>query len=126
MQKTILIGVLVWLLSATTVFAQPEAQTPQTAPQVPNNGIVNLPVMLDCGPITSIMEILANFKELPTATGDATWKIPNGQILKGKMVIWINPQTKSFSITIQPSSEMACIFLPGMNFAPFKTSGTSL
>lgn len=126
MQKTILMGFLFWLLSATTVFAQPEAQTPRATPQVPNDGIVNLPVMLDCGPITSIMEILQNYKEVPTATGDASWRIPNGQMLKGRMVIWINPDTKSFSITIQPSEEMACIFLPGMNFAPFNNPGTSL
>jgi hypothetical protein len=125
MQKTILIGFLFWLLSATTVFAQPEA-TPSPTPQVPNDGIVNLPVMLDCGPIASIMEILQNYKELPTATGDASWRIPNGQMLKGRMVIWINPQTKSFSITIQPNEDMACIFLPGMNFAPFNNPGTSL
>jgi len=110
MKRTaLIIGLLFWVATSITVFAQ-ENQSPQN--------IIPLPIVIDCGSKQEIAKILIEYKEIAVAQGNATWKIPNGQYLQGPMTVWINPQTFTFSITIEPTSETACIVMPGTNFQP--------
>ena len=104
------LGLLFWVVTSTFVSAQ-ENQGPQN--------IVPLPVIIDCGSKEEIGKILLEYKEIPVAEGTATWKVPNGRFLQGPMTIWINPETFTYSITIEPTPETACIVIPGTNFRPY-------
>jgi hypothetical protein len=106
------LGLLFWVVTSTFVSAQ-ENQGPQN--------IVPLPIIIDCGSKEEIGKILLEYKEIPLAEGTATWKIPDGRFLQGPMTIWINPETFTYSITIEPTEETACIIMPGVNFQPYKS-----
>lgn len=110
-RAALIIGLLFWVVTSISVLAQ-ESTERKTVP---------LPILIDCGSVEEISIILKDFQEMPVAQGKAVWKIPNGQYLEGPMTIWINPTTLTFSITIQPSEETACIILPGAGFTPYNT-----
>jgi len=83
------------------------------------NQMVQLPIMIDCGPVEEVGKILQKYKELPTAKAMVTWRLPSGQYLSGPMTIWVNPETRTTSITIEPTEGFACVVMPGTDFGPF-------
>jgi hypothetical protein len=119
---TMMTMVVVFVFS-TVVHA--EQSTPPQGPGAEPSTI--LPIMVECGTPEVVGQMLVRYQEVPTAEGTATWRIPTGQLLTGPMVIWINPETKTYSITIQPSDDMVCVVLPGNGFGAWtSTPGTPL
>lgn len=100
-----------------------EAPTPQ---QDPSQGIMKLPIMVDCGPREVVEKLLRDHGEIPTAQALVTWSLPSGQYLRGPMVIWANPKTFTVSIVIMPAIDFACIVMPGANFSPIYDKGNSI
>lgn len=63
------------------------------------------------------------YQEIPFSQSDSAMTLPNGQNLVGKLVMFVNPNTKSFSAVMRLGPEpesMACIIAAGENFAPAK------
>lgn len=104
-------GLLFWVATSLTVFAQEK-----------NPNLVQLPVMVECGPVDEIANILKKYEEIPTAKAIVTWILPSGQYMQGPMTIWINPDTRTVSIVIQPNEDFACLAFPGNDFGPFISS----
>lgn len=99
------------------------AQETPTPQQQPNSQVMKLPILVDCGPAEVVEALLRNHGEIPTAQALVTWSLPNGQFLRGPMVIWANPKTFSVSIVIMPAVDFACIVMPGANFGPVSSEG---
>ena len=109
-KATLLIGLLFWVTISFTVFAQ-ESPLP--------NKFNNLPIMVDCGTMEDVSALLQKHGEVPTASSMVQWQIPGGGTLSGPMILWVNPDTRTMTITIQPSEGFVCMLLPGTRFAPF-------
>ena len=109
-KATLLIGLLFWVTTSFTVFAQERP---------PSNKFNNLPMMVDCGTMEDVSALLQKHGEVPTASSMVQWQIPGGGTLSGPMILWVNPDTRTMTITIQPSEGFVCMLLPGTRFAPF-------
>ena len=109
MKKAALIaGLLFWVATSITVFAQ------EKDPE-----IVQLPIMLDCGHVDKIAEMLVEYQEVPVAKATVIWRVPNGEFLTGPLTIFAHPEKRTISMVIQPSEDFACIAFPGNNFGPY-------
>lgn len=91
-----------------------------------DNQVMSLPIMVDCGSEQAVASMLKNYREVPIAQGQGTWKIPGGALMAGQMLVWVNVETMTFSITVQPKPDMVCIFLPGKDFGPIQAPGAIL
>ena len=91
-----------------------------------DNQVVSLPIMVDCGSEEIVAKMLYDYQEVPMAQGQGTWKIPGGALMTGQMIVWVNVETNTFSITVQPKDDMVCIFLPGKDFGPIQAPGAIL
>lgn len=114
------------ILLSGAMFTQLTAQETQETPtpqQQPNAQVMKLPILVDCGPAEIVEALLRKHGEIPTAQALVTWGLPNGQFLRGPMVIWANPKTFSVSIVIMPAVDFACIVMPGANFGPVSSEG---
>ena len=106
------------------MLVQPLVAQETPTPQVPlDEGVMKLPILVDCGPRPVVEKLLKSHGEIPTAQALVTWSLPNGQFLRGPMVIWANPKTFSVSIVILPAADFACIVMPGANFGPVASEG---
>ena len=109
MTKAALItGLLFWVATSVAVFAQ------EKEPE-----IVQLPIMLDCGHIDKISEMLVEYQEVPVAKATVIWRLPNGEFLTGPLTIFAHPTDRTISMVIQPTEDFACIAFPGNNFGPY-------
>ena len=109
-KAALLVGLLFWVATSFTVFAQERP---------PSNTFNSLPIMVDCGTMEDVSALLQKHGEVPTASSIVQWQIPGGGTLSGPMILWINPDTRTMTITIQPAEGFVCMLLPGTQFAPF-------
>jgi hypothetical protein len=101
--------------------------TPGHTDEHPNTqSLQNLPLFAECGTTQAITDIVVGrYREVPMATADVSWLVPNGTWLQGPMIIWTNPETRTVTITIGVGDEYMCMLLPGQAFGPFNR-GTRL
>jgi len=104
-------GLLFWVATSLTVFAQEDSQ--------PTQPMVNLPIMLDCGPAEVIAEMLIGYEEIPVAQAEVIWRIPSGEFRSGPMTIFAHPEKRTVSFVIDIGNSFACIAFPGNNFGPY-------
>lgn len=117
-KAALILGLLFWVATSITVFAQEE--------QEQKSKLVQLPILLDCGSIQTISEMLVEYREIPIAQANVMWRLPDGKFLEGPMTIFAHPTDLTISIVIQPSAEFGCIAFPGKDFRPFGSNGTRL
>ena len=108
-RAALIVGLLFWVATSLTVFAQ-EKEDPE---------IVQLPIMVDCGHVDTIAEMLAGYQEVPVAKAIVMWRLPNGEFLTGPLTIFAHPTDRTISMVIQPTEDFACIAFPGNNFGPY-------
>jgi hypothetical protein len=113
-RATLIAGLLFWVATSFTVFAQEE--------QEQKSKLVQLPILLDCGSIQAISELLVEYQEIPIAEANVMWRLPSGQYLEGPMTIFVHPTDLTISIVIQATEDFGCIAFPGKDFRPY-TSG---
>lgn len=105
----------------TNVAFSQEAQQP-TPNEVPlENNVIRLPIMVDCGPKELIMPpITIKAMEQPFAVADTVFTTPTGQLLAGKGTIYVNADTKTWTLVVGFPDEASnvCYFLSGSNFGP--------
>jgi hypothetical protein len=117
-KAALILGLLFWVAASITVFAQEE--------QEQKSKLVQLPILLDCGSIQTISEMLVEYREIPIAQANVMWRLPDGKFLEGPMTIFAHPTDLTISIVIQPSAEFGCIAFVGKDFRPFDSNGTRL
>jgi hypothetical protein len=117
-RAALILGLLFWVATSITVFAQEE--------QEQKSKLVQLPILLDCGPIQAISELLVEYREIPIAQANVMWQLPSGQLLEGPMTIFAHPTNFTISIVIQATEDFGCIAFPGKDFRPFVSNGTKL
>ena len=109
MRKAALItGLLFWVATSVAVLAQ------EKDPE-----IVQLPIMVDCGHVDKIAEMLTEYQEVPVAKAHVMWRLPNGDFMTGPLTIFAHPTDRTISMVIQPTEDFACIAFPGNNFGPY-------
>ena len=109
MRKAALItGLLFWVATSVAVLAQ------EKDPE-----IVQLPIMVDCGHVDKIAEMLIEYQEVPVAKAYVMWRLPSGEFMTGPLTIFAHPTDRTISMVIQPTEDFACITFPGNNFGPY-------
>lgn len=106
---TIILGLA--MLTTTPASAQ---ENQDTSMRVPILGICDLSEKI-------IAVINGKYGEIPMADGDGGMDVlagPAGQRLPGKMTIWVNPETFSYTVTIEGPNGFHCIVSTGENFRP--------
>ena len=73
----------------------------------------------NCDSKEIVYEFLSGeYEEVPFATGPGAIQRPDGAFAQGMYMIWANPQTMSFSITIEFDDDIVCIMGMGGDLAP--------
>ena len=91
-------------------------ENPGMQPYVPE--LQYLPAIVDCGPPTTIAEILARFEELPFLEGETVVKRPDGVIMRAKMTMYLNAETGSYSLVAKFPVNIWCVINSGGNVKP--------
>ena len=77
---TLTIGAI--LLSGGMLMQPVVAQEAPTPQQDPSQGIMKLPIMVDCGPREVVEKLLRDHGEIPTAQALVTWSLQVDSILE--------------------------------------------
>jgi len=92
-----------------------ERSTPKGAPEIAVNKEIAVLFLHRCGPTEDIARFLqVNFGEIPFLEGLAFQHTPEGSIYEGKIMITMNPATKSYTINFVIGG-MACVISNGAN-----------
>tara|TARA_E500000081_G_scaffold70629_1_gene72490 strand:- start:633 stop:986 length:354 start_codon:yes stop_codon:yes gene_type:complete len=108
-----------WFMAAATFFfvsGHAIAQEKTSANQ--------LMIMVTCDIESEMNDIIRKYDERTLAIGDGNMVIaPTGQMLPGKMKLWVNPETGSWTISLvgpdQGDNTKACMLSSGRNFSPY-------
>tara|TARA_B110000495_G_C22975074_1_gene572620 strand:+ start:695 stop:1045 length:351 start_codon:yes stop_codon:yes gene_type:complete len=108
--------VLTWMavFYAGTAYGEEQEQPP-----------IRLPLMVECGSNEQIQALIRKHGELPFFSGNTLYQTPGGAFV-GRLEVWANPKTRSFTITIRPSDDKTCIVLPGKDLTPYMDEGLTL
>jgi hypothetical protein len=103
------------------------------APEVPKEeykmpGMMKLPAFIDCGPYKDILAIVqGKYGEQPFAKFNGSIQIPNGQLILGPGALYVNVETRTWSLVVEVESAGLCITAYGQDFgAANPKKGTSL
>ena len=110
MRKAALItGLLFWVATSFTVLAQEKSRD-----------LVQLPILLDCGPADKIAEMIVEYQEIPFAKASVIWRLPSGDFFAGYMTVFVSPDRQTVSFVVYPDGQenFACMAFPGNNFGP--------
>ena len=110
----------------TTVGAQ-EQPTPSSKEFI-------MPIGVQCDTKGSMSNVInGKYGEFPFTTGNGTMTVMSPQgptVLPGIVKVWANPETWSFSVTIEdpnPNNDVMCMLTSGKEFAPMnQTKGDDL
>lgn len=80
---------------------------------------LQFPLGAMCDPITAVEEFVDKHGEKSFASSDAVVLGLDGNYYKGKMIIYVNPETFETTTVIEfPQDEISCILAVGQNFGP--------
>ena len=124
-RKTLLFVAALLCLGTTLAFAEhegkQETQPAQVDPKIFSN-MFRLPSLIDCGSPTIVMEMLAEYEEVPVANGRTFVLRPDGMVQPGPFTLFINSRTQTFSFVVQFTPEgidpIWCIIGAGTDFGP--------
>jgi len=119
MSRLILL-VLLGLATFKLALAEPQ---PQEQPKVP---VTTLPLMIQCTAAEIVERMVEEYDELPFIEGNGSWQIPNGQSLSGRVEMYANPDTGTFTFVIAMSEELKCVVISGNNLKPFLSDKNSI
>ena len=121
------------IVMSTVTYAQlniPQGNTPNmpNLPQgnLPYGTVRKLPLMAMCGSVENLSAKLRQYNEIPMVHGKAALEVPNAGLLEGRMTLYMNPQTKSFTYIFylqppmvpNPMGIEACIQSVGKEIMP--------
>jgi hypothetical protein len=78
----------------------------------------NLAIGVQCRPISPEAILEEQFGELPMLEGNAIVLGNGQQVLPGDMAMYVNPETKSYTIGFSVDNELFCVVMTGSNLGP--------
>ena len=88
--------------------------------------VESLPMVAVCKSINENKQFLETYNEQPFAGGPSVIRMPNGEIVEGAGKLYVDPQGKGFTVTIEfPELNKGCVMLMGDEFAPIIGSEAS-
>ena len=79
----------------------------------------SLSMVAVCKSIDENKQFLETYNEQPFAGGPSVIRMPNGDIIEGAGKLYVDPQGKGFTVTIEfPELNKGCVMLMGDEFAP--------
>ena len=118
MSRLILL-VLLGLATFKLALAEPQ---PQEQPKVP---VTQLPLMIQCTAAEIVERMVEDYDELPFIEGNGSWQIPSGQSLNGRIEMYVNPKTGTFTFVIAMSEELKCVVISGNELKPWLSEKNS-
>lgn len=80
---------------------------------------LQLPLGAICKPIDKVNELVKSYGETALASTESVVTGLNGELYKGRLVIYVNPETYGNTVVIQfPEDDTACILAMGDLFGP--------
>jgi hypothetical protein len=113
--------VLLGLATFKLALAEPQPQ-PQEDPTVP---VTTLPLMIQCTAAEIVERMVEEYDELPFIEGNGSWQIPNGQNINGRVEMYVNPSTGSFTIVIPLGTDVKCVVISGKDLKPMLSDKNS-
>lgn len=98
-----------WLTAFLCLLAIPAAA--QEQPIIPN--VENLAIGIQCRPTSPSTMLEEQFGEIPMLQGGAIVLGSSTQVIPGKMMMFVNPETKSYTIGFNVNNELFCIVMSG-------------
>jgi hypothetical protein len=81
--------------------------------------ITKLPTELICGNENGISDVLEKYGEKPFATMSTVREIPGVGLTDNPMVIFVNPETRSYTIVERITKNTYCIVAVGDGISPY-------
>jgi len=93
------------------------------AEQAQEKNILQVPILIPCDDKQEMVKVIKKYGENRFVEADGIITVVTGQgtTITGTVTIWVNPQTWSYSITIEDnnrSSGLMCMIASGANFQP--------
>ncbi len=92
-----------------------------------------MPIAIQCDTKGAMSNVIGKkYNETPFTTGNGTMTVTGpqgGTLLPGIVKLWANPDTWTFSITIEdpnPRNDVMCLLTSGMELKPLKPKGDDL
>ena len=108
--------VLLGLATFKLALADPDVEQKQTVTQ--------LPLMVNCIPNDAFFKMIDEYGEQPFSDGLSSWSIPGGRDANGRTVIYVNPNTFTFTVAID-FVDVKCVVFSGREFAPLLSDKNS-
>lgn len=110
--KNILLAVSLMLALAVGAQAQTSEDTNPPAPPQ-QGGLKKFPNMIDCDETEKIIEVIKRYEEMPLGFGTSVLVAPNGQLMRGNIAMFWNPDKKTFSLIFQVDEQYSCMVSGG-------------
>jgi hypothetical protein len=110
-----------WLALFLSVLAMPALADNHTQTQ----GVTILPIPTPCGNIPLDELYLEKYGEIPFLEGDGSIVVGPDQAVNGIVEMYVNPETKSFTIVFNINDKLYCMLTSGKDLKPF-VKGTKL
>jgi len=82
------------------------------------------PALYDCGPTTEVLAVVTGkYGEEALVVGMGLIQIPNGQLLRAPVLVYLNAETKSFSLVSHFENGFSCIMTSGQDLQPASRGG---
>lgn len=105
-------------LLAMPTFAEDKIQSMPQA-QDPATQIVPLPFVMQCSPVHPDQMLEQNYQELGFLEGDASIFAPSGQLINGKLRLFVKPEKpRTFTVMFEITPEVHCMLASGTNLMP--------
>jgi len=111
--------VLLGLATFKLALAEPQPQEDSTVP------VTTLPLMIQCTTAEIVERMVEEYDELPFIEGNGSWQIPNGQNINGRVEMYVNPSTGSFTIVIPLGTDVKCVVISGKDLKPMLSDKNS-
>lgn len=84
--------------------------------------LIRLPSNLVCGPKDEFFPVIEKYKEKPFVVMNSIREIAGVGVVNNKIIIFVNPETKTFTMLEQFSQDLYCVVLVGEGFEPYGIS----
>ena len=105
-----------WLATFLCLLATVPAAAEETTQQIP------LPFYMTCGPTPMDNFLLERYEEMPMLEGEAQTIIGPGKVAKGKLRMFVNPDTKTYTLVFEVAEQMFCMMSSGNKLGPASLS----
>jgi len=102
-----------WLATFLCLLTIPVlAAAEDTTQQIP------LPFYMTCGPTPMDNYLLERYEEMPMLEGNAQTIIAPGKVAQGKLRMFVNPDTRTYTLVFEVAEQMFCMMSSGDSLAP--------